>query len=230
MRPRGLRPVRSRASGRTVVPSIAIVVLSLFLVASCAQNVVAEELPSEDIPAAQTPVGLAGMVRSPLANVAHVVLPAASDGDADFAMVAADGELLVAYFGYLSCPDVCPTTMADLRRAITDLGTDASQVRVAFVTIDPDRDQPNFVTSYIQRFFDDGIALRTDDPAALRSAADAFGAGYEVTEGADGVIDVTHSSFLYAIDSEGTIQVQWPFGMTSGDIAHDLAYLLEEQS
>lgn len=60
------------------------------------------------------------MVRSPLANVADVVLPAVSDSGPDFVTKAADGEILVVYLGYTSCPDVCPTTMADLKRAVID--------------------------------------------------------------------------------------------------------------
>lgn len=169
---------------------------------------------------------LAGMVRDPLPSVGTVSLPDASQGGTEFATIAEEGHILVLYFGYTNCPDVCPTTMADLRRAVATLGDDATKIDVAMVSVDPARDDGERLTAYIQSFFSDGHSLRTDDPARLEEAAFAFGAAYEVTETEDGNIDVAHSAFLYAIDPAGYIQVQWPFGMTSEDIASDLEQLL----
>lgn len=168
------------------------------------------------------------MVRTPLASVADVSLPDVAHGGADFSMRASEGGLLIVYFGYTSCPDVCPTTMADLRRAVAELGDDAERVDVAFVTIDPMRDEATKIADYVQVFFPDGSALRTDDQELLMAAAEAFGSGYEITVDAEGnVLDVDHTAFLYAIDAEGLIQVQWPFGMTSEDMTNDMTYLLE---
>lgn len=176
------------------------------------------------------PEGLAGMVRTPEPYVGDVTLPEASNGDAAFSTKADDGQLLVVYFGYTSCPDVCPTTLADLRSAVATLDGDSDRIDVAFITVDPGRDTEDEVTSYVRVFFPDGIALRTEDDVALQEAADAYGAAYEVASGPDGAIEVAHSAFLYAIDSEGMIKVQWPFGMTSEHIANDLAYLLNDMS
>lgn len=176
----------------------------------------------------EEPAELAGMVRHPAAEVGHVVLPDVSDASIDFTTRAEPGHLLLVYFGYLSCPDICPTTLADLRRAVGELGDDAGRVDVAFITIDPDRDLPDEVTSYIQVFFPEGIALRTGDPALLKAVADAYGAAYEVTIAADGAVEVAHSAFVYAVDEKGTILVQWPFGMSSDDIRNDLAYLFDQ--
>src|SRR5690606_41519455 len=65
-------------------------------------------------------------------------------------MVAGPGELLVVYFGYLSCPDVCPTTMADLKSAFTNLPPeDVERIDVAFVTVDPERDDGDSIDSYM---------------------------------------------------------------------------------
>ena len=168
----------------------------------------------------EAPAGLAGMVRHPAAEVGGVVLPNVSDGSVDFITRAEPGNLLLVYFGYTSCPDVCPTTLADLRRAIGELGDDGNRVNVAFITIDPDRDLAKEVTNYIHVFFPDGIALRTENPALLKAAADAYGAAYEVTTAPDGTV--------YAVDAQGTILVQWPFGMDSDDIRNDLAYLFDQ--
>lgn len=142
-------------------------------------------------------------------------------------MVAEPDRVLVVYFGYTSCPDICPTTMADLRLAVQQLGDDAERIDVAFVTVDPGRDDAERITRYIQAFFPDGHALRTDDPVRLEEAAFPFGAAYQVVTHEDGEVEVAHSAFLYAIDSDGVVQVQWPFGFTSEDMASDLEKLLK---
>ena len=97
---------------------------------------------------------LVGLTRDPAPQVDAVTLPDVSNGGEPFEFRAADGGLLVVYFGYTNCPDVCPTTMADLRTALGDIGDDADRVDVAMVTIDPDRDTP-VLTDYVQSFVPD---------------------------------------------------------------------------
>ncbi len=172
------------------------------------------------------PEPLNGLVRDPLLNVAQVSLPNAASGGAPFQMVADDDGLLLVYFGYTYCPDICPTTMADLRTAMEDLDG-ADRIDVAFITVDPFRDDVEQVTNYVTTFFPEGIALRTDDQERLAAAATAFEASYELSIDPDGTIDVGHSSLLYAIDFEGTILVQWPFGMSADEIREDLEQLLD---
>ncbi len=173
---------------------------------------------------------LAGIVRSPAPDVAQVSLPEASNEGRDFQTIADDNRLLLVYFGYTQCPDICPTTLVDLRNAVQDLGDDATRIDVAFVTVDPERDTDEILTSYIQAFFDNGVALRTDDPARLEAAAESFGAIYEVTKEADGSVNVGHSTLLSVIDSSGHILVQWPFGTSSQDMSNDLEILLKRES
>lgn len=173
---------------------------------------------------------LAGMVRQPPPNVSSVVLPDVANGGSDFATQSNPGEILVLYFGYTSCPDICPTTLADLRRALESMGDESDQVSFAMVTVDPVRDTPEHLVAYVSSFFEDAHALRTDDWPTLEAAARAFGASYEIKQTAAGDIEVAHSAFLYAIDSSGQIQVQWPFGMTSEDIASDLQSLLKRST
>jgi protein SCO1/2 len=166
-------------------------------------------------------------VRDPAPDVSGVVLDDAANGGQPFAMRADAGELLVVYFGYTACPDICPTTLADFRSAVRRLDDDrAAAVDVAMITVDPMRDDAERLTSYVQSFFAGSHALRTEDAALLRSAADAFGADYQVVIDGDD-IEVGHTAFLYAIDAAGLIQLQWPFGATSEDMASDLEYLLE---
>ena len=81
---------------------------------------------------------------------------------------------------------------------------------------------------YVTNFVDDGLALRTDDDAALRTVTDAFGADYEVTTDDDGDIEVSHTGELYAVDDAGTVVMQWPFGTSYESLARDLRSLLAE--
>jgi protein SCO1/2 len=171
----------------------------------------------------------AGQVRQPAPRVDVVELPDASDGGSPFTFRADhDDAVLVVYFGYTHCPDVCPTTLADFRAALRDLGDDAARVDLAMVTIDPGRDTGDVLTGYVQSFVDDAHAIVTDDDALLRRAADAFGASYEVAPTAGDAPDVSHTAFLYAVDSSGVLRLTWPFGTPADDIGADLDRLLQE--
>ncbi len=173
---------------------------------------------------------LAGYRREPAPRVGDLTLPDLSNGGADFALRADPDQLLVVYFGYTNCPDFCPTTMSDLRLALRRLdGRDADRVDVAMVTIDPERDLP-VLAGYIASFFDDGHALGTEDESQLQTVAAPFGVGYEVTRDESGeVVDVAHSTSLYAIDDNGDLVLTWQFGVAIDDLAADLAWLLDEQ-
>lgn len=169
----------------------------------------------------------AGIVRTPAPDVSGVSLLDVASGN-DVVFRAKPGGVLVVFWGYTSCPDVCPTTMADLRRALRDMGESAAAIDVAMVTVDPDRDTAEVLTAYVHTFFPDGLAIRTEDAAALAAAAAPFGASYEVTTNADGFVEVVHTGFVYAIDEDGLIRLTWPFGTTSDDIRLDLESILEE--
>jgi protein SCO1/2 len=170
---------------------------------------------------------LAGYVREPGPRVDQVRLPDLSRGGQEFAMRADPGELLVVYFGFTNCPDVCPTTLADLRAALRRMEpVDAERVSLAMVSVDPDRDMP-VLTEYAQTFVDDARALATTDGALLRSAADPFGVSYFITEDEDGRIEVAHTSQMFVVDDQGQLVLTWQFGITADDLAGDLSQLLE---
>lgn len=161
--------------------------------------------------------------------VGTLSLPDASAGDTPFAFAAsAPDHILIAYFGYTSCPDVCPTTLSYLKKALKNIGDDASRVEVAMTTIDPTRDTDDVLPAYVQSFVAGAHALRTEDDAALRAVADAFGVSYSVETAADGEIEVAHSGNLYAVDSNGKVMLTWPFGVSADDLQADLAALLDE--
>lgn len=179
---------------------------------------------------------LHGVVRAEPLEVGAVALPDVApaalraggviDDDGRLVLRAADGRLLLVYFGFLNCPDVCPTTLADLRAALRRLpAAEADRVDVAFVTVDPDRDGPAELAAYLPAFLPRFHALRAES-AALRPALDAFLASAEVTSGTDGEVEVAHSAVLYAVDAAGRVVVEWPFGTSATALADDLRILL----
>lgn len=202
---------------RTVRPArlaVALFAAGAFVLAACGG--------SDDAPKA-----LSGYVLDPAPSVGGFTLPDAShDGD-EFAFTAGEGRFLLVYFGYLSCPDICPTTLAEVRKGLKLLGDDGSRVDLAMITVDPNRDTDELVTKYVQSFVDGAHALRTDDDTRLREVADAFGATYSVVTNSDGTIDVGHSAVTYVVDSNGTIVLSWPYGITAQSMADDLSILFD---
>ena len=169
----------------------------------------------------------AGIIRTPAPDLSDMTLPDVTN-DREVPVVAPEDGLLIVYFGYTYCPDVCPTTMSDLRRAMRELGDDAERIDVAMVTVDPDRDTPEVLTSYVRAFAPDGFAVRTTDPDRLEEIAEPFGAKYSVTTREDGYVEVVHTGFLYAIDDEGLLRITWPFGIDSDSMYQDMRALLKE--
>lgn len=142
-------------------------------------------------------------------------------------MVAEPGGLLLVYFGYTFCPDVCPTTMAFVKRSLATLPpSDRARVQVAMATVDPGRDTAKKLTDYVRAFVPEGIALRTDDQARLRAATEAFGADFKVSTGGDGKVEVSHTGELYVVDEKGAVILAWPFGTSMKSIRTDLDRLL----
>lgn len=173
------------------------------------------------------PKTLSGYELTPAPSVAEFSLPDASQGDADFPFKATPGHLLIMYFGYMSCPDVCPTTLNEVKNALAAIGGDAAKVDLAMATVDPNRDTGENITKYVQSFVPAAHGLRTDDPDALKEVADAFGVKYSVTTNDKGEIEVTHSAALYVVDATGTIVLTWPFGILRDGIAADLQILFD---
>lgn len=171
-----------------------------------------------------TPRTISGIRSEPAPSVSGLALP---DGDGvETPLVPTVGDFLVVYFGYTACPDVCPTTMFELRTALAALGDDARRVEVAMITIDPARDTADVITRYVRGFVESGVALRTDDDTRLHAVADAFGASFSVTTEVDGTPKVSHTPNLYVVDRSGALVLTWPFGLPAAAIATDLEILL----
>ena len=173
---------------------------------------------------------LLGMVRTPSLKVGQVeLLDVAGAKPVPVAMKAPAGHLYLLYFGYTSCPDICPTTMSDLSVALNDLPPDlAKKVTVGMVTVDPDRDTPEVLAGYLGHFFDDAMPLQAADASALTKAAKAFGVQFEVADhdASDDDYEVGHSAITYVVDDTGTVVVEWPFGFESEQMTADLTTIL----
>jgi len=172
--------------------------------------------------------GLAGYQLDPESDVSSVTLPAVNRPTDAFALTAEPGKLLLTTFGFTNCPDICPTTLADMRLAFTNLGPRADDVDLAWISIDPERDTPEGTANYVEAFIDKGIALRTDDAEQLDFAKDAFGVTVLFQELEDGGVEVAHTANIYVIDENGAIILTWPFGISSVDMQSDLTILLDQ--
>lgn len=106
------------------------------------------------------------------------------------------------YFGYTHCPDVCPTTLSDYLLWRQDLGAEMAAFRLAFVTVDPERDTPAILKSYLASFSDTVIGL-TGDEAAIAAAVAAFGVYRAKVPGTDGDYTMDHTATIFLFDRHG---------------------------
>ncbi len=176
---------------------------------------------------------LSGVVREPAPVVDVTTLPSLTDPGTDVEFRARPGGIEVVYFGFTNCPDVCPTTMSDLRAALNRLDRDeegrTDLIDTVVVTVDPARDI-DVMPQYAASFVNGAVAAGTLDDDLLMAAAEPFGVSYEVRTLDDGTIEVDHSPFLYAVDDEGQLVLTWQFGAKPSDIANDLDILLDRAS
>jgi protein SCO1/2 len=117
------------------------------------------------------------------------------------------GEVVMLYFGYTFCPDVCPTTLANVADILKQLGADAARVRFLFVTVDPDRDTLPVLATYVKNFAPQFEGLR-GTPDQLAALARRYRIAYSVTpETKDHPYEVTHSSAIYVFDGSGAARL-----------------------
>ena len=136
------------------------------------------------------------------------------------------GKVTVVFFGYTQCPDVCPTTMAELAQIRTLLGADADKLQVVFVTIDPERDTAAILKSYIGNFGPGVVALR-GNAEQTAAAAKEFKVFYAKVPGKSaGSYTMDHSAASFVFDPAGRVRLYVPYGSDPKVLATDIKQLL----
>jgi protein SCO1/2 len=132
-----------------------------------------------------------------------------TDATTNKPVTAADfrGKIVMLYFGYTQCPDFCPTTLTNLADVVQDLGSNADDVRVLFVTVDPGRDSIPALKQYAAAFAPQVVGLR-GTPDELATLARRYRVAYSVTPAGSGhPYEVTHSSIVYVFDQSGSARL-----------------------
>ena len=116
------------------------------------------------------------------------------------------GKTVLMFFGYASCPDICPTTMAQLSEVIAKLGDEAKDVRIIFISVDPHRDTPDMLQAYVDAFNKNAIGL-TGKEEQIQNLARKYRIAYQIEKPKSGdnpeVYDVTHSRGVFIFDNQG---------------------------
>ncbi|GLY88225.1 SCO family protein [Actinoallomurus iriomotensis] len=141
---------------------------------------------------------------------------------------ATEGRLTLVYFGYTHCPDVCPTTMADLAAALRKLApAQRTRIAVVFITTDPWRDTPKVIKSWLASFDSSFIGL-TGDYAKIQAAAKPLGIALERPSSTTGDYEVTHGAEVLPFGTDHRAHLIYTAGVTAADWAADLPKLLRE--
>lgn len=136
------------------------------------------------------------------------------------------GKVVAVFFGFTQCPDVCPTTLANLAQAMQLLGDDAKRVQVLFITIDPERDTGELLAQYVPAFHPSFLGLYGDATAIARTAKE-FKVFYQKQSGASpDTYTMDHSAGTYAYDPQGRLRLYVRHGEKPEIIAADLKKLL----
>lgn len=136
------------------------------------------------------------------------------------------GKVVAVFFGFIHCPDICPTTMAELAQVRERLGDQADRLQVLFVTVDPERDTPEILSSYLQAFDPTAQGLR-GNAEQLAAAAQTFKVFYAKVPQGEGNYTMDHSSGLYVFDGEGRIRLYSRYGQPVDQLAADIRQLIQ---
>lgn len=198
---------------RLIVIALVVVVVSMAVVA-----MLAVRDRSDDY------VFKGGQVK-PIAAAAPIEL---TDQDGrPFSLADLKGNVVVLYFGYTTCPDLCPTTLSDFTAVKAALGKQADAVRFGLVTVDPERDTPERLQHYLE-FFDPAFIGLTGSAEQISTVEREYGVIAKRVDfpGTSTGYLMDHTSVIYVIDSKGMMRVTFQYGADPNDIADDIRHLL----
>lgn len=136
------------------------------------------------------------------------------------------GKVVVLFFGFMHCPDVCPATLAELAQVAKALGPNAARMQVLFVTVDPERDTPGLLRQYVPSFHPDFLGLH-GDAAATAQVAKEFKIFYQKQSQSGGDYSMDHSAGTYILDQQGRLRLFAPHGAGATALLHDIRLLLQ---
>jgi protein SCO1 len=205
------------------------ILIGLIALSGCSKNADADEAPAQDR-LEQSSFDYVDDLRGAVLTPPRVIpdFSFASTTGKDFTMGDYRGKVVLLYFGYMTCPDVCPTTLADLMRAYRALEEPKDEVVIAFITVDPERDTLERMQRYTGAFHDDFVGVRSDDAAALGEVLENFGVSAESrqVESSLGYL-IDHTASVFVVGPDGALVEQFLYGTPYKDIAHDVALLIQ---
>ena len=146
-----------------------------------------------------------------------------------FRLSEQSGNVVLIFFGYTNCPDVCPVTLSEYKRVKENLGDLAENVRFVFITVDPERDTRGRLQIYMDNFDPSFIGL-SGDRQSLEQVWEAYGVYQEKRDvGSAAGYLVDHTARTYLIDANGNWRLNYPFGMETAKISEDIRHLIKEQ-
>lgn len=185
-------------------------ILALCLLASCGDSQPSKSFVGTDITGAD--------FSKSLALTDHTGTPRTLD---DY-----KGKVILMFFGFTHCPDVCPTTMLDLKNTMKLLGDKADEVQVLFVTVDPERDTQEVLAKFVPSFDSRFIGLRGDAEQTAETVKN-FKIYYAKVPGkSENDYSIDHSAGMYAFDKQGKVRLYLGYGQKPEDIASDVENLL----
>jgi protein SCO1/2 len=136
------------------------------------------------------------------------------------------GKVVMVFFGYTQCPDVCPTTMAEMASVMKDLGPQADQVQVLFITLDPERDTPELLKAYVPQFDKRFLGLYGTLEQTAQTAKEFKVFYTKVPGSAPGQYSIDHTAGSYVFDRDGKIRLFVRHGQGPAPLVHDIRQLL----
>ncbi len=143
--------------------------------------------------------------------------------NATFELASLRGKVVLVFFGYSMCPDVCPTTLSKLSSVSRRLGDDRSILKTLYITVDPERDTPEVLKADLQNFDLDALGL-TGTKAEIDRVVGLYGASYKIvpTPSSAGRYSVSHSTSLYVLDTTGKVRRELPYEATVDEIVQSI--------